>query len=102
MDSYNHKYLYDIIDKCTQSEFAQVSTTQIKGAYGSIGFKATNKKKDEMINDIYRFLTSLLVRQEATNQLKDGFPLFNDKNELFQKNPNVKHLIDTCNQKIHI
>ena len=102
MDSYTTNYLYEIINKCTQSEFSQASLSQIKLAHTSLGLKSSNKKKDDLISDIYRFLSNILVRQGNPTQVRDGFPLFNHNNELFQRNPAVQHLIDNCNQKIHI
>lgn len=95
-------FLYELIKKCTQTEFAQATLNQIKTAHASINLKNSNKKKDDLISDIFRFLSNILIRQTGPGQNKDGFPLFNQKNELFQRNASIQHLIDTCNQKIHI
>lgn len=103
MDTYaTPNYLYEIINKCTQTEFNQSSQNQIKTAHASLGLKSSNKKKDDLISDIYRFLANILVKQGSANQMRDGFPLFNHNNELFQRNEAVKHLVEACNQKIHI
>jgi len=100
--STNTNLLYEIINNCTQSEFAQASLTNLKTAHSALGFKVSTKKKEELINDIYRYLSNILVRQGSTAQMRDGFPLFNSNNEFFQKNPSIKHLVELCNQKIHI
>jgi len=100
--STNTNLLYEIINNCTQSEFAQASLTTLKTAHSALGFKVSTKKKEELINDIYRYLSNILVRQGSTAQMRDGFPLFNSNNEFFQKNPSIKHLVELCNQKIHI
>jgi len=100
--TYNTNFLYEIILKCAQTEFEQSTPTQVKTAHASLGLKTNNKKKDDLINDIHRFLSNILIKQGVNTQLRDGFPLFNHNNELFQRNPSVQHLIDVCNQKIHI
>ena len=100
--SANTNLLYEIINNCTQAEFSQAPLASLKTAHTALGFKNSSKKKEELINDIYRYLSNILVRQGSTAQMRDGFPLFNHNNEFFQKNPNIKHLVELCNQKIHI
>lgn len=102
MDSFTTNYLYEIINKCAQNELHQISLQQVKTAYASIGLKPGSKRKEELINDIIGYLASILIKQCNGNQIKEGFPLFNHNNELFQRNPHVKNLIEACNHQIHI
>lgn len=95
-------YLYQIISKCTQGELQQISLPKVKGAYSSLGLKPGNKRKDELINEVVGFLASILIRQYNGSQLREGFPLFNLNNELFQRDIHIRNLIEACNQQIHI
>lgn len=102
MEPITSAYLCQIITRCTQSELQQISLPEIKKAFTSLGLKPGNKRKDELINEIVQFLSSILLRQYGPGLVREGFPLFNLNNELFQRDVHIRNLIEQSNQQIHM
>lgn len=102
MEPVSTSYLCQIITRCTQSELQQVSLPDIKKAFTSLGLKPGNKRKDELVNEIISFLSSILLRQYGPGIMREGFPLFNLNNELFQRDSHIRSLIEQSNQQIHL
>lgn len=102
MENITTGYLYQIISKCAQAELQQISLPKVKQSYSSLGLKPGNKRKDELISEVIGFLASILIKQYNGGQMREGFPLFNINNELFQRDTHIKSLVEACNQQIHI
>ncbi len=102
MENITTGYLCQIIGKCVQAELQQISLPKVKQAYTSLGLKPGNKRKDELINEVIHFLSSILLRQLQGGAIREGFPLFNLNNDLFQRDPHIRNLIEAANQQIHL